>query len=75
MMKMLFMWLIWCWKIFFSKYVMMLFFILFILFFVGLFVYILLGFVFGYLGWNLFVLIGFVIDKEMLNMNFVYFIL
>ena len=58
------------WKILLSKYVTMLFFISLILFLVGLFAYILSGLVFGYSGWNLPVLTGFVIDKETLNTNF-----
>ena len=61
------------WKIL-SKYVTMLFFISLILFLVGLFAYILSGLVFGYSGWNLPVLTGFVIDKETLNTNFVHLI-
>ena len=52
----------------------MLFFISLILFLVGLFAYILSGLVFGYSGWNLPVLTGFVIDKETLNTNFVHLI-
>ena len=62
------------WKILLSKYVTMLFFISLILFLVGLFAYILSGLVFGYSGWNLPVLTGFVIDKETLNTNFVHLI-
>ncbi|MFP3393631.1 ABC transporter permease, partial [Brevibacillus sp. SIMBA_076] len=62
------------WKILLSKYVTMLFFISLILLLVGLFAYALSGLVFGYSGWNLPVLTGFVIDKETLNTNFVHLI-
>lgn len=60
------------WKILLSKYVTMLFFISLILLLVGVFAYILSGLVFGYSGWNLPVLTGFIIDKETLNTNFVH---
>ncbi|MCW9133224.1 ABC transporter permease [Bacillus paramycoides] len=62
------------WKILLSKYVTMLFFISLILLLVGVFAYALSGLVFGYSGWNLPVLTGFVIDKETLNTNFVHLI-
>jgi ABC-2 type transport system permease protein len=62
------------WKILLSKYVTMLLFISLILLFVGVLSYILSGIVFGYSGWNLPVLTGFITEKDTLNTNFVHLI-
>ncbi|MFD3446775.1 ABC transporter permease [Microbacteriaceae bacterium 4G12] len=62
------------WKILLSKYVTMVLFVSLILLIVGIFSYVLSGIVFGYSGWNLPVLTGFVIDNESLNTNYVHLI-
>ncbi|PHA00390.1 ABC transporter permease [Bacillus pseudomycoides] len=62
------------WKILLSKYVTMLLFISLILLFVGVLSYVLSGIVFGYSGWNLPVLTGFITEKDTLNTNFVHLI-
>ncbi|CAG9613536.1 hypothetical protein BACCIP111899_02751 [Bacillus rhizoplanae] len=62
------------WKILLSKYVTMVLFISLILLFVGILSYVLSGIVFGYSGWNLPVLTGFITEKDTLNTNFVHLI-
>lgn len=62
------------WKILSSKYVTMLLFISLILLFVLALSYVLSGIVFGYAGWDLPVLTGFVTEKDTLNTSFVHLI-
>ncbi|PEZ04306.1 ABC transporter permease [Bacillus sp. AFS018417] len=62
------------WKILLSKYVTMVLFISLILLFVGVLSYVISGIVFGYSGWNLPVLTGFITEKDALNTNFVHLI-
>ncbi|MCP1126213.1 ABC transporter permease [Bacillus sp. 3103sda1] len=62
------------WKILLSKYVTMVLFISLILLLVGVISYVISGIVFGYSGWNLPVLTGFVTEKDTLNTNFVHLI-
>lgn len=62
------------WKILLSKYVTMLLFISLILLFVLALSYVLSGIVFGYAGWDLPVLTGFVTEKDTLNTSFVHLI-
>ncbi|MEI4829743.1 ABC transporter permease [Bacillus sp. FJAT-53711] len=62
------------WKILLSKYVTMVLFISLILLFVGVLSYVLSGVVFGYSGWGLPVLTGFITEKNTLNTAFVHLI-
>lgn len=62
------------WKILLSKYVTMVLFISLILLLVGLLSYMFSGIVFGYAGWDLPVLTGFVTEKNTLNTSFVHLI-
>ncbi|MFB9757402.1 ABC transporter permease [Ectobacillus funiculus] len=62
------------WKVLLSKYVTMLLFVSLILLLVGIIAYLLSGIVFGYSGWMLPVLTGFVIENESLNTNFVHLV-
>jgi ABC-2 type transport system permease protein len=62
------------WKVLLSKYVTMLLFVSFILLLVGIIAYVLSGLVFGYAGWNLPILTGFVTDGDSLNTNYVHLI-
>lgn len=62
------------WKILLSKYVTMVLFISLILLLVGVLSYVLSGVVFGYSGWNLPILTGFVTEKDTLNTTFVHLI-
>ncbi|SFJ20953.1 MULTISPECIES: ABC transporter permease [unclassified Bacillus (in: firmicutes)] len=62
------------WKILLSKYVTMVLFISFILLLASVLSYVLSGIVFGYAGWNLPVLTGFITEKETLNTSFVHLI-
>ncbi|MGG2094373.1 ABC transporter permease [Bacillus sp. S13(2024)] len=62
------------WKILLSKYVTMVLFISLILLLVGILSYVISGIVFGYSGWNLPMLTGFVTEKDTLNTNFVHLI-
>ncbi|WP_440602816.1 ABC transporter permease [Bacillus sp. GB_SG_008] len=62
------------WKILLSKYVTMVLFISLILLLVGVISYVISGIVFGYSGWSLPVLTGFVTEKDTLNTNFVHLI-
>ncbi|MEI4801030.1 ABC transporter permease [Bacillus sp. NPDC077411] len=62
------------WKILLSKYVTMVLFISFILLLASVLSYVLSGIVFGYAGWNLPVLTGFITEKDTLNTSFVHLI-
>lgn len=62
------------WKILLSKYVTMVLFISLILLFIGVLSYVLSGVVFGYSGWGLPVLTGFITEKNTLNTTFVHLI-
>ncbi|MGF9963900.1 ABC transporter permease [Bacillus rhizoplanae] len=62
------------WKILLSKYMTMVLFISLILLLVGVLSYVLSGIVFGYSGWNLPVLTGFITEKDTLNTTFVHLI-
>ncbi|MDP7979216.1 ABC transporter permease [Bacillus sp. WLY-B-L8] len=62
------------WKILLSKYVTMVLFISLILLLVGVLSYAFSGIVFGYAGWDLPVLTGFVTEKDTLNTSFVHLI-
>lgn len=62
------------WKVLLSKYVTMVLFVSLILLLVGIIAYLLSGVVFGYSGWTLPVLTGFVIENDSLNTNFVHLI-
>lgn len=62
------------WKVLLSKYVTMLLFVSLILFIVGIIAYVLSGIVFGYAGWNLPILTGFVVENDSLNTNYVHLI-
>ncbi|WP_242221885.1 ABC transporter permease [Bacillus cereus group sp. BfR-BA-01380] len=62
------------WKILLSKYVTMVLFISFILLLVLVLSYVLSGIVFGYAGWNLPVLTGFITERDTLNTSFVHLI-
>ncbi|PEA56613.1 ABC transporter permease [Bacillus pseudomycoides] len=62
------------WKILLSKYVTMVLFISLILLLVGVLSYMFSGIVFGYAGWDLPVLTGFVTEKDTLNTSFVHLI-
>ncbi|MFX3625048.1 MAG: ABC transporter permease [Ectobacillus sp.] len=62
------------WKILLSKYVTMLLFVSFILLLVGIIAYAISGIVFGYKGWTLPILTGFVVENESLNTNYVHLI-
>ncbi|WP_020059727.1 ABC transporter permease [Bacillus sp. 123MFChir2] len=62
------------WKILLSKYVTMVLFISLILLLVLVLSYVFSGIVFGYAGWNLPVLTGFVTEKDTLNTSFVHLI-
>ncbi|ENQ3106810.1 ABC-2 type transport system permease protein [Bacillus sp. 491mf] len=62
------------WKILLSKYVTMLLFISLILLLASALSYVLSGIVFGYAGWDLPVLTGFVTEKDTLNTSFVHLI-
>jgi ABC-2 type transport system permease protein len=62
------------WKILLSKYVAMVLFISLILLIVGILSYIISGVVFGYSGWTMPILTGFVIENDSLNTNFVHLI-
>lgn len=62
------------WKILLSKYVTMVLFISLILLLVGVLSYVFSGVVFGYAGWNLPVLTGFITGKDTLNTSFVHLI-
>ncbi len=62
------------WKVLLSKYVTMVLFVSLILLLVGIISYLLSGIVFGYSGWTLPVLTGFVIENDSLNTNFVHLV-
>lgn len=62
------------WKVLLSKYVTMVLFVSLILLVVGIISYLLSGLVFGYSGWTLPVLTGFVIENDSLNTNFVHLV-
>ncbi|MEH6889477.1 ABC transporter permease [Bacillus sp. JJ864] len=62
------------WKILLSKYVTMVLFISLILLLVLVLSYVFSGIVFGYAGWDLPVLTGFVTEKDTLNTSFVHLI-
>ncbi|HDX9579275.1 ABC transporter permease [Bacillus cytotoxicus] len=62
------------WKILLSKYATMVLFISIILLLVLVLSYVLSGTVFGYAGWNLPVLTGFITEKDTLNTSFVHLI-
>ncbi|UOY91291.1 ABC transporter permease [Ectobacillus sp. JY-23] len=62
------------WKILLSKYVTMLLFVSFIVLLVGIIAYVLSGIVFGYGGWHLPILTGFVVENGSLNTSYVHLI-
>ncbi|WP_416828006.1 ABC transporter permease [Ectobacillus polymachus] len=62
------------WKILLSKYVMMLLFVSFILLVIGILSYLISGLVFGYSGWSLPILTGFITQNDSLNTSFVHLI-
>lgn len=62
------------WKILLSKYVTMLLFVSLILLIIGVMSYLISGLVFGYSGWSLPVLTGFITQNDSLNTSFVHLI-
>lgn len=62
------------WKILLSKYIMMLLFVSFILLVIGILSYLISGLVFGYSGWSLPILTGFITQNDSLNTSFVHLI-
>jgi ABC-2 type transport system permease protein len=62
------------WKILLSKYVTMVLFISLILLIVAVIAYVLSGIVFGYSGWTLPVLTGFITEHDSLNTNYVHLV-
>lgn len=62
------------WKILLSKYLTLLIFISLVVFFVGLISYLIAGLVFGYSGWNMPMLTGFISGQEGLDINNVHLI-
>ncbi|MCP8968023.1 ABC transporter permease [Ectobacillus ponti] len=62
------------WKVLLSKYVTMLLFVSLIVLMVGIIAYLLSGVVFGYSGWNLPVLTGFVVSGDNLDTSLVHLI-
>ncbi|MBO9130138.1 ABC transporter permease [Bacillus sp. 165] len=62
------------WKILLSKYVTMLLFVSLILLIVGILCYVISGIIFGYKGWGMPILTGFMIENDNLNTSFVHLI-
>ncbi|MBO8172115.1 MAG: ABC transporter permease [Bacillaceae bacterium] len=62
------------WKILLSKYVTMLLYISLLILLVGIISYLIAGVVFGYSGWNMPVLTGFVVENGSLNTEFVHLV-
>lgn len=62
------------WKILLSKYITLLIFISFIVLLVGLISYLIAGLIFGYSGWDMPMLTGFVSGQEGLDVSYVHLI-
>ncbi len=62
------------WKILLSKYLALLLFISLIVLFVGLISYLIAGLVFGYSGWNMPMLTGFISGQEGLDTSYVHLV-